>query len=87
MHHLSTKYNDTPDKASRTYDADRDGFVISGGGGLIPKPNQSKNSASRLISLASLYQRLKKKHLLQLSPFCLNNQRQTYIRLNNRAHR
>ena len=26
---LSTKYNDTPDKASRTYDADRDGFVIS----------------------------------------------------------
>jgi len=32
---LSTKYNDTPDKASRTYDADRDGFVISGGGGIV----------------------------------------------------
>ncbi|WP_417360614.1 beta-ketoacyl-ACP synthase I [Gallaecimonas pentaromativorans] len=32
---LSTKYNDTPDKASRTYDADRDGFVISGGGGMV----------------------------------------------------
>ncbi|GAJ73269.1 3-oxoacyl-[acyl-carrier-protein] synthase, KASI [Vibrio sp. JCM 18904] len=32
---LSTKYNDTPDKASRTYDADRDGFVISGGGGML----------------------------------------------------
>ncbi|GLX77445.1 beta-ketoacyl-[acyl-carrier-protein] synthase I [Thalassotalea insulae] len=32
---LSTQYNDTPDKASRTYDADRDGFVISGGGGMV----------------------------------------------------
>ncbi len=32
---LSTKYNDTPDKASRTYDVDRDGFVISGGGGIV----------------------------------------------------
>jgi 3-oxoacyl-[acyl-carrier-protein] synthase I len=32
---MSTKYNDTPDKASRTYDADRDGFVISGGGGIV----------------------------------------------------
>jgi 3-oxoacyl-[acyl-carrier-protein] synthase-1 len=32
---LSTKYNDTPDKASRAYDADRDGFVIAGGGGVI----------------------------------------------------
>ncbi|MFC6440500.1 beta-ketoacyl-ACP synthase I [Bowmanella sp. JS7-9] len=32
---LSTKYNETPDKASRTYDADRDGFVISGGGGMV----------------------------------------------------
>lgn len=32
---LSTKYNDTPEQASRTYDADRDGFVISGGGGMV----------------------------------------------------
>ena len=32
---LSTKYNDNPEKASRTYDADRDGFVISGGGGIL----------------------------------------------------
>ncbi|TKB45086.1 beta-ketoacyl-ACP synthase I [Thalassotalea mangrovi] len=32
---LSTKYNDTPEKASRTYDANRDGFVISGGGGMV----------------------------------------------------
>ena len=32
---LSTQYNDTPGKASRTYDRDRDGFVISGGGGIL----------------------------------------------------
>ncbi|QBJ63393.1 beta-ketoacyl-ACP synthase I [Pseudoalteromonas sp. DL-6] len=32
---LSTKYNDTPEKASRTYDANRDGFVISAGGGIV----------------------------------------------------
>lgn len=32
---LSSKYNDTPEQASRTYDADRDGFVISGGGGIV----------------------------------------------------
>jgi 3-oxoacyl-[acyl-carrier-protein] synthase-1 len=32
---LSTKYNDTPEKASRPYDADRDGFVIASGGGML----------------------------------------------------
>ncbi len=32
---LSTKYNETPERASRTYDADRDGFVIAGGGGMV----------------------------------------------------
>ncbi|QOW24199.1 beta-ketoacyl-ACP synthase I [Lysobacter sp. H23M47] len=32
---LSTKRNDTPEKASRPYDADRDGFVIAGGGGML----------------------------------------------------
>ena len=32
---LSSKYNDTPQKASRPYDANRDGFVIAGGGGII----------------------------------------------------
>ena len=32
---LSTKYNDNPSVASRPYDADRDGFVISGGGGIV----------------------------------------------------
>ena len=32
---LSSKYNDTPEKASRPYDKTRDGFVISGGGGVL----------------------------------------------------
>jgi len=32
---LSSKYNDTPELASRAYDANRDGFVISGGGGVL----------------------------------------------------
>ncbi len=32
---LSSQYNDTPEKASRAYDAKRDGFVIAGGGGMV----------------------------------------------------
>jgi len=32
---LSSSYNDTPERASRPYDAKRDGFVISGGGGVL----------------------------------------------------
>jgi 3-oxoacyl-[acyl-carrier-protein] synthase-1 len=32
---LSSRFNDRPGKASRAYDADRDGFVISGGGGIV----------------------------------------------------
>lgn len=32
---LSSRYNDTPERASRAYDADRDGFVIAGGGGML----------------------------------------------------
>lgn len=32
---LSSSYNDTPEKASRAYDAHRDGFVIAGGGGAL----------------------------------------------------
>lgn len=32
---LSSKYNDTPEKASRAYDRDRDGFVIAGGGACV----------------------------------------------------
>lgn len=32
---MSSKYNDTPEQASRAFDANRDGFVISGGGGIV----------------------------------------------------
>src|SRR3546814_11428320 len=32
---LSSGYNDRPTLASRAYDRDRDGFVISGGGGVV----------------------------------------------------
>jgi len=32
---MSSAYNDTPEKASRAYDANRDGFVIAGGGGMV----------------------------------------------------
>jgi 3-oxoacyl-[acyl-carrier-protein] synthase-1 len=32
---MSSKYNDTPENASRAFDQDRDGFVIAGGGGVI----------------------------------------------------
>ena len=32
---MSSKYNDNPEKASRPYDVDRDGFVIAGGGGMV----------------------------------------------------
>ncbi|MFT6101021.1 MAG: 3-oxoacyl-[acyl-carrier-protein] synthase-1 [Arenicella sp.] len=32
---MSSKFNDTPTQASRTYDANRDGFVIAGGGGIL----------------------------------------------------
>jgi 3-oxoacyl-[acyl-carrier-protein] synthase-1 len=35
MRALSSGYNDTPEKASRAYDADRDGFIIAGGGGML----------------------------------------------------
>ena len=32
---MSSRYNDAPEKASRAYDANRDGFVIAGGGGMV----------------------------------------------------
>ena len=32
---LSSKYNETPEQASRPYDSHRDGFVISGGGSVL----------------------------------------------------
>ena len=36
---MSAKYNATPEKASRAYDANRDGFVIAGGGGAVVPPS------------------------------------------------
>ena len=36
---MSSKYNNTPEKASRPYDTDRDGFVIAGGGGMMVLEN------------------------------------------------
>ena len=36
---MSSKYNDTPETASRPYDTDRDGFVIAGGGGMVVLEN------------------------------------------------
>lgn len=49
---LSSKYNDTPDKASRTYDANRDGFVISGGGGILvlEEYEHAKARGARIIA-------------------------------------
>lgn len=32
---MSSKYNETPERAARAYDRDRDGFVIAGGGGIV----------------------------------------------------
>ena len=36
---MSSKFNDTPEKASRAFDANRDGFVIAGGGGIVVLEN------------------------------------------------
>ena len=48
---LSTKYNETPEKASRTYDADRDGFVIAGGGAtvVVEELEHAQNVAHRYM--------------------------------------
>ncbi len=42
---MSSKYNDTPQTASRAFDATRDGFVIAGGGGVVVL--EELNHASR----------------------------------------
>lgn len=39
---MSSSYNDTPNRASRAFDRDRDGFVISGGGGVVVLENWDK---------------------------------------------
>jgi 3-oxoacyl-[acyl-carrier-protein] synthase-1 len=49
---LSTKYNKTPEKASRTYDTDRDGFVIAGGGGtmVVEELEHALNRGANIIA-------------------------------------
>ena len=42
---LSSKYNDTPERASRAFDRDRDGFVITGGGGVLVLENLERAKA------------------------------------------
>ena len=51
---LSSKYNDTPEQASRAYDADRDGFVISGGGGALVLESLEHAEARGATILAEL---------------------------------
>ncbi len=49
---LSTRYNDCPERASRPYDRDRDGFVISGGAGVIvlEELEHARNRGARIIA-------------------------------------
>ena len=51
---LSSQYNDTPERASRAYDADRDGFVIAGGGGMLVLESLSHAQARGAPVLAEL---------------------------------
>ena len=44
---LSSKYNQEPTKASRAYDANRDGFIIAGGGGVVSGRIRTRESARR----------------------------------------
>ena len=51
---LSSQYNDTPERASRAYDAERDGFVIAGGGGMLVLEPLSHAQARSATVLAEL---------------------------------
>ena len=51
---MSSKYNDTPELASRPYDADRDGFVIAGGGGMVVLEDMDHAVARRAKIYAEL---------------------------------
>ena len=51
---LSSQYNETPERASRAYDADRDGFVIAGGGGMLVVESLSHAKARGATILAEL---------------------------------
>ena len=51
---MSSKFNDTPEKASRAFDADRDGFVISGGGGMVVLEEYERAKARGVPILAEI---------------------------------
>ena len=51
---LASQYNETPERASRAYDADRDGFVIAGGGGMLVVESLSHAKARGATILAEL---------------------------------
>ena len=51
---LSSQYTETPERASRAYDADRDGFVIAGGGGMLVVESLSHAKARGATILAEL---------------------------------
>ncbi|MFT5497699.1 MAG: 3-oxoacyl-[acyl-carrier-protein] synthase-1 [Kiritimatiellia bacterium] len=51
---LSSKYNETPEQASRAYDAERDGFVISGGAGMVVVEEYERAKARGANILAEL---------------------------------
>ncbi len=51
---LSKNYNETPEKASRPYDADRDGFVIGAGGGILVLESEEHAKARRANILAEV---------------------------------
>jgi 3-oxoacyl-[acyl-carrier-protein] synthase-1 len=49
---MSSGYNETPERASRAYDRDRDGFVISGGGGIVvlEEVEHAKRRGAKIIA-------------------------------------
>ena len=51
---LSSQYNETPERASRAYDTDRDGFVIAGGGGMVVVESLAHAKARAATILAEL---------------------------------
>ena len=51
---LSTKYNDTPEKASRPFDRDRDGFVISGGAGFMVLESEESVKKRKVRAIAEI---------------------------------